>query len=718
MDNKTLDNLIKPLLEKYPKYYVEKQKSPTYVEMYAKSNRDILLVCNKTKPSSYVTETIGKDNRNEAEELELTGSPLKLDLSLHTILDDTMITDEPQLWTKEEATHVPISLDTAREIANLYNKNRDQVTEEDAIPLWILTNPLVDNKPLMLTVQSDSTHLARGLVTYDGSMNQDDVDLDLLVEDYAKQEGLTADLISTVVDCKYLISGISYGNSHNTDELVNAPHGGVTELRCEWTGKTLHTPFISCKVNFEQEVIVGHLASPCNAIWRSVCALHNMNQLLVDMTAAGFASVNLETAVIRNNIPGSKRPNNSKRVNELLNETETYAYTAERPAGGCIFVTEDTTTLGQCLKDMNTIGSSNDFTYKLWDILKDCETAEELITLLIQALKFISSGKIRPFIDVNNKTYLSKVVLNLSLGHSQTSKVLKNLRASPPQALSLVAQVGVEKTMWEYTRVITLLGHSFFITGIWNSEARTHESIEQINQTIQDMTMSGGDFQLNPFESLTSAEHSIRLDSDSFYVEDPNELTVDDFASLKQHGLVSEKKDVNEEPLISDEIDISPWKSLLMKFAQVHVCLEHLHRAETCLRVDFASLKPIGTRLLEHYVSEKSPVRTVGQFMSDPVMKICMPIANNIVQDHLRKPAFWYRVEMTRKPNAAKKGIQRDSKMVYVFSQQSVFPPTVWQNIEPSTEEVVEVTTLGEDLKYHVTKYVFLSNKLVNKLPF
>ena len=49
-----------------------------------------------------------------SEELELTGSPLKLDLSLHTILDDTMITDEPQLWTKEEATHGPITLDIAR----------------------------------------------------------------------------------------------------------------------------------------------------------------------------------------------------------------------------------------------------------------------------------------------------------------------------------------------------------------------------------------------------------------------------------------------------------------------------------------------------------------------------------------------------------------------------------------------------------------------------
>ncbi|KAG6444971.1 hypothetical protein O3G_MSEX003691 [Manduca sexta] len=710
-----MDLLLQPVLENYPKLYVEKQKCPSYVEMYAKYNKDIVLAYARTKQSTYTaSDTHARNNKNEQEELELTGSPLKLDLSLHTILDDTLISDEPQLWNKEEVLHGPINIETARQIANLYNKNRHEATE-DTLPLWIVTNPSENNHPLLLMVQPDRDHFARGLVTYEGAMGMDDVDVDQLLENYAEQERLTSDMINVSVDCKYLVSGISYG-THNTEELLNAPHSGVTELRCDWTVKTLHTPFISCKVHFEQEVIVGHLASPCNAIWKSVCALHNMNQLLVDMTAAGFASVNLETAAIRNNIPGTTQPNNAKRLNELLNETETYAYTAECPAGGCICITEDTTTLNQCLNLMNRLGSSNDFTYKLWDILRDCETAEEVINLLIQALKFISTGKIRPFIDANNKTYLSKLVLKLSRGHSQTSKVLKNLRASPPQALSLVAQVGVEKTTWEYTRVISLLEHSFFIAGIWTNEARSHESVEQINQTIQDMTMTGGDFTLNPFESLTGNENSIRLDSESFYDDDPNELTVDDFASLKKHGLVGEKKDANEIPLITDEIDISPWKNLLMRFAQVHVCLEHLYRAETSLRADFVSLKPVSTRLLEHYVSEKSPIKTVGQLMSDPMQKISMSIANNLVQDHLKKPAFWYRVEMGRNDSAADKGIKRDSKVVFVLSQLPVFPSSVWQHLEPSTEDAAEITMVSEEIKYHCTKYTFLSNKQINKL--
>ncbi|CAH2261905.1 jg6986 [Pararge aegeria aegeria] len=577
-----MESLLQPIIDRYSKYVIEKQTSPSYVEMYTQEIKEITIVYAKAKQPN--TTSGPTKNNNEKEELDLTGSPLKLDLSLHTILDDTMLSDEPQLWRKEEVLHAPIEMDQARDILNLYSQSCSAVPKEDSIPMWILCKP-AEAKTVLIYSQSNAEEFARGIVTYVGSMLLEEVDVDNLVQEFASQEQVNENLITVSVDCKYTISGISY-SSLTMEEQLNAPHGGVTELYCEWSAKTLLIPFISCKVQFEQEVAIGHLASPCNAIWKSVTALHNINQLLVDMTAAGLNSVNLETAVIRNIFQGMKRLNNTKRLNNLLNETETYTYTAECPAGGCVCITEDTSSLRQCMSNMTTQGSSNDFTYKLWDILRDCETAEELISLLMQALKFISSGKIRPFIDVNNKSYLSKLVLKLSRGHSQTAKVLKNLRSSPPQTLSLVAQVGIEKTMWEYTRVMSLLEHSFFIAGIWNADARSHESIEQINQTIQDMTM-GGDFTLNPFENIATSENSIRIDAESFCIEDPNELTVDDFASLKKHGLVTEKKDANEVPLIADEIDISPWKNLLMKFAQVHVCLEHLYRAEMCLRADF-----------------------------------------------------------------------------------------------------------------------------------
>ncbi|KAL4720285.1 hypothetical protein ACJJTC_010947 [Scirpophaga incertulas] len=98
-------------------------------------------------------------------------------------------------------------------------------------------------------------------------------------------------------------------------------------------------------------------------------------------------------------------------------------------------------------------------------------------------------------------------------------------------------------------------------------------------------------------------------------------------------------------PLITDEIDISPWKNILMKFSQVHVCLEHLYRAETWLRADFASLKPVTSYLLQHYVSEKSPIKTIGQLMSDPVQKVVM-------HDCEQHSARSFKVSAIRKPSA------------------------------------------------------------------
>ncbi|XP_026330092.1 uncharacterized protein LOC113237725, partial [Hyposmocoma kahamanoa] len=134
-------------------------------------------------------------------------------------------------------------------------------------------------------------------------------------------------------------------------------------------------------------------------------------------------------------------------------------------------------------------------------------------------------------------------------------------------------------------------------------------------------------------------------------------------------------------PLIADDIDISPWKNLLLKFAQVHVCLEHLYRAETCLRLDFSSLKPIASQLLNVYASNKSPVKSVANLIRLPVRKFSMTIANNDVLYHLKKPALWYRIEICQNKKAQEVDTNRHSKLVYVLSQHPVFSPSVWQNL-------------------------------------
>lgn len=57
-------------------------------------------------------------------------------------------------------------------------------------------------------------------------------------------------------------------------------------------------------------------------------------------------------------------------LKELLNDVEAYSGLPCGPKGGCIFITDDCTSIDAALVKLLHGGSSYDFTYKLWDILK------------------------------------------------------------------------------------------------------------------------------------------------------------------------------------------------------------------------------------------------------------------------------------------------------------------------------------------------------------
>lgn len=71
------------------------------------------------------------------------------------------------------------------------------------------------------------------------------------------------------------------------------------------------------------------------------------------------------------------------RLKELLNEVEIYGGLACGPKGGCICISEDTTSLRQVFQILNIEGSSNDFTFKLWEILKGSKLQQFLYTYIL-----------------------------------------------------------------------------------------------------------------------------------------------------------------------------------------------------------------------------------------------------------------------------------------------------------------------------------------------
>lgn len=55
VNTNNMQSLIQPILESYPKYVIEKQTSPSYVEMYTRENKDLIIVYAKvSKYSAYL----------------------------------------------------------------------------------------------------------------------------------------------------------------------------------------------------------------------------------------------------------------------------------------------------------------------------------------------------------------------------------------------------------------------------------------------------------------------------------------------------------------------------------------------------------------------------------------------------------------------------------------------------------------------------------------
>lgn len=695
----------------FPNLKITKLTTPTYVKFHTGIDGDIVLVSSKNKNTT--ASTTNKSSRYEnISELELTGSPLKLDLSLKNILDDTILMDETQHWTREESEHLPLKLVDAINVANVCNDLQSEMCKEESIPVWIICNGKDEKNTLVLGCLSDEGFFNRGIIYDSGDIEFEKIKFDDIRKWHKDNLHTPMNQIETRMECLYHINGLAnIALVHrNTEEMVNAIHSGNTSLHCKWTMATLQVPMHESSIFLQQDVIVGHHLSPCNVLWTSVCALYNINNALVNnIYAAGSVDAeSIEIAVrSQTSIHHTDNKTNLKRIHELMEEVEIYSYAAQSQKGGCICINDESKYLAQTLTLMGKGGSSNDFTYRLWDILKDCATAEELVTLMLHALKTISSGKLKPFITPSNNTYFAKIVMKLARGHSQAGKVLKNLRNNVTQSLSLIGQVGFEKTVWEYTNILTIVDNSFGINNVLSVESRALDTTEDINQTIHNMTM--GDTTMNPFENKTLSETSVRLDCESLFGDDSNELTVDNFASLKTLDIpaAGDKNVATEVPLIVDEIDISGWKILLMRFAQLHVCLEQLNRSQQCLRLDFESLKSIATRLLEHYACDKSNVKTVGQMINEPVQSFSMPIQHNLVQDHIKnKLASWYKITLCKQNSTVDNSAAKTALSTHIYSQHPVVPPSIWNN----NEDDEGVTTEG--IKYHYTTYMYLTNEV------
>lgn len=65
--------------------------------------------------------------------------------------------------------------------------------------MWILTDSSSSGKPLLITLQSEKKHFARGIVAYDNTKTLNEVNVYKLVKAFAEQEGIEESLVCSVL---------------------------------------------------------------------------------------------------------------------------------------------------------------------------------------------------------------------------------------------------------------------------------------------------------------------------------------------------------------------------------------------------------------------------------------------------------------------------------------------------------------------------------------
>ena len=132
------------------------------------------------KPKSPATPTI----KEESENLDLTGSPLKDDFHIEVVNMDIEIKgDHYKIWSDAEESYAGVNVDIARAIVS----DMGDLEEGENVPkMWILCNGLDPEATLLMENEMTSEWWTRGVVQLKEAVVIDKVTMDQLISVHTK----------------------------------------------------------------------------------------------------------------------------------------------------------------------------------------------------------------------------------------------------------------------------------------------------------------------------------------------------------------------------------------------------------------------------------------------------------------------------------------------------------------------------------------------------
>ncbi|XP_018322082.1 uncharacterized protein LOC108734867 isoform X2 [Agrilus planipennis] len=249
-------------------------KTPTYLKHLTRSNEEIILICGQ-KPKSVNINSDDDSNEDITvnNELDLTGSPLTLDLSKEDSVCSDII-DPINWWTADEAKHYPINLQHARKYLNLLYRSKGSDNSGDATKKYFcLCDGKNEGKVVIIGSCKNDTLFSRTLVYDYGCLSS--LDQTIKVDSMKKKHMSNANCSTAEIDNNvcglYSIFGKDLSNAHVS---TNSEMIGSVLIDAQWKNCEVDIPQYKSELQLKMQLIAGHTQSLMQKFWNNIVILH------------------------------------------------------------------------------------------------------------------------------------------------------------------------------------------------------------------------------------------------------------------------------------------------------------------------------------------------------------------------------------------------------------------------------------------------------------
>ncbi|XP_054287111.1 protein zwilch homolog [Macrosteles quadrilineatus] len=429
-----LDEGCTILSQAFPDTIVKVTKPPVYISSLLISHQEdpIILVYKEGQPLNIdhkngfsVTDISGLDN--SLHDLSLTGQPLECPFGNDDDLDDT-VTMDPVVLT-EESFHAPLSMKEARKVLSTVTMKMGPLPA----PVWVLCDTSDALKHFLLSTVVESSHWRTISWATAHSLQTEKIAIKEMLDKFEETFKITSGYKQTSEVC--CVFKIDY---------PGIPKHSKCYLEAKWKKPSYEVPVNQADTTLIVDCSVGQAESQISRWWDQLIHLHKYIEMIKEWKQSQVVQVTYQRDGMKlpsfnsSTEEAGKREALSERLTELLQSSDSMSVC--RQLDNHVNLTSVlNSTIHELLTDKQ---KGQDFTDRLWSLLIEAETYQELKESFRLVIREVRKQSIKPYIFAKNRTRLASLLRNIKSSSSDVEFMM--------EPLELLVEMGLEKLKRDY----------------------------------------------------------------------------------------------------------------------------------------------------------------------------------------------------------------------------------------------------------------------------